>query len=69
MLEIVKYLKVRYLNEKGQDLVEYALLLAFVVAVGAVIVGGSDSISDSVSAIFKKAQKILKSANPATTQG
>lgn len=65
MLEIVKYLKARYLTEKGQDLVEYALLLAFVVAVGAVIVGSDNSISNSVKAIFKKAQSILNAAKPA----
>ena len=64
MLEIVKYLKARYLTEKGQDLVEYALLLAFVVAVGAVIVGGTDSISDSVKAIFDKAKSIMNDAKP-----
>lgn len=64
MLEIVKYLKARYLTEKGQDLVEYALLLAFVVAVGAVIVGGTDSISDSVKAIFDKAKIIMNNAKP-----
>lgn len=67
MLEIVKYLKARYLTEKGQDLVEYALLLAFVVAVGAVIVGGNNSISDSVKAIFEKAQNILNNAKPVAT--
>lgn len=65
MLEIVKYLKARYLTEKGQDLVEYALLLAFVVAVGAVIVGSDNSISNSVKAIFEKAQNILNAAKPA----
>ena len=64
MLEIVKYLKARYLTEKGQDLVEYALLLAFVVAVGAVIVGNDSSISASVQAIFEKAQSILSDAKP-----
>ena len=64
MLEIVKYLKARYLTEKGQDLVEYALLLAFVVAVGAVIVGSDNSISNSVQAIFEKAQSILNAAKP-----
>lgn len=64
MLEIVKYLKARYLTEKGQDLVEYALLLAFVVAVGAVIVGSDSSISASVQAIFEKAQGILSNAKP-----
>lgn len=62
MLEIVKYVKARYLTEKGQDLVEYALLLAFVVAVGAIIVGNDTSISKSVSSIFTKAQIVVSNA-------
>lgn len=62
MLEIVEYLKARYFNEKGQDLVEYALLLAFVVAVGAIIVGSDTSISKSVNTIFTKAQTVLSNA-------
>ena len=33
MLAVLNYLKVRYLGEKGQGMVEYALILAFVVAV------------------------------------
>lgn len=62
MLEIAKYVKARYLTEKGQDLVEYALLLAFVVAVGAIIVGNDTSISKSVSSIFTKAQTVVSNA-------
>lgn len=33
MKEIMEYLKVRYCSEKGQGIVEYALILAFVVGV------------------------------------
>lgn len=37
MLEILKYMKVRYLNEKAQGITEYALLLVFVVAVATAV--------------------------------
>lgn len=63
MLEIVKYLKARYLSEKGQDLVEYALLLALVVVVGAVIVGGTDNIASHVGSIFNKTKNVVNNAD------
>ena len=33
MVEIINYLKARYLSEKAQGIVEYALVLAFVAVV------------------------------------
>ncbi|MBR3624484.1 MAG: pilin protein [Selenomonadaceae bacterium] len=58
MLEILKYLKARYLSEKGQGMVEYALILAFVVAIAAYLsnsggIGGAlkdtfDSVKDEL---------------------
>lgn len=36
------YFKARYLGEKGQGIVEYALILAFVVVVAAAITGSGD---------------------------
>ena len=40
MKEIIEYLKARYLSEKAQGIVEYALILAFVVVVAAAITNG-----------------------------
>ena len=37
MLAVLNYLKARYLGEKGQGMVEYALILAFVVAVAGIV--------------------------------
>ena len=37
MIEIINYLKARYLSEKAQGMVEYALILAFVVALAIVL--------------------------------
>ncbi len=42
MKEIMEYLKVRYCSEKGQGIMEYALILAFVVVVAAAIADGGE---------------------------
>ena len=62
MLEIAKYLKDRYLTEKGQDLVEYALLLALVVAVGAAVVDAG-GIREHVSSIFDSVKSLVIKAD------
>lgn len=51
MLEILKYLKARYMTEKAQGIVEYALILAFVVVVAAAIANGGE-LSSKVSSVF-----------------
>ena len=51
MFTILSHLKNRYLSQKAQGIVEYALILAFVVAVAAaLLVDGS--LSDSVAKVF-----------------
>ena len=42
MKEIIEYLKARYLSEKAQGIVEYALILAFVVVVAAALTNSGD---------------------------
>ena len=37
MKEILRYINLRYLNNKGQGIVEYALILVFVVAIAAAV--------------------------------
>lgn len=60
MLEIVDYLKARYLSEKAQGMVEYALIIAFVVAVAGVALKASTSeglgkaIEDAFDLVSKK---------------
>lgn len=51
MKEIMEYLKVRYCSEKGQGIMEYALIMAFVVVVAAAIGSGSD-LQTKVKAVF-----------------
>lgn len=55
MFTILYHLKNRYLSQKAQGIVEYALILAFVVVVAAVLVG-NDSLSNAISNVFGAAK-------------
>lgn len=50
-----------YLGEKGQDLVEYALLLAIVVGVGFLIYQTS-GLNENIKSIFTNANSVTSSA-------
>lgn len=50
-----------YLGEKGQDLVEYALLLAIVVAIGWLIYN-QIGLKNSIQKIFENASQVTSSA-------
>ena len=52
MMEIIDYLKARYLSEKGQGMAEYALVLAFVVAI--IVAVGTTGLSDAIKSAFAK---------------
>ena len=47
MMEIYEYLKARYVGEKAQGIVEYALILVFVVIVVSVLIDKSMGIDES----------------------
>ena len=51
MKEIIEYLKARYLSEKAQGIVEYALVLAFVVVIAAAVTNGG-GLRDKIQAVF-----------------
>ena len=62
-----------YLGEKGQDLVEYALLLAIVVGIGFLIYQSS-GLNENLKTIFNNASQVTSSAasistSTTTTQG
>ena len=50
MKEIIEYLKARYLSEKAQGIVEYALILAFVVVAAAALT--TSGLRDKVGNVF-----------------
>lgn len=51
MLEILNYLRVRYMSEKAQGMVEYALILAFVVAL-AIVLTNAGGVKGAISNVF-----------------
>lgn len=55
-----------YMGEKGQDLVEYALLLAIVVAIGYLIYQ-QEGLKNNISAIFTAADQLTESAAESAT--
>lgn len=59
MFTVLNYLRVRYLGQKGQGIVEYALILAFVVAVAAALTNGGD-LQKAVSDAFTSAAGLFK---------
>ena len=56
----------RYLEQKGQGIVEYALILAFVVAIAAGLTNAG-GIRDKVSAIFTQVGNTLDTAKTNST--
>lgn len=62
MLEILNYLRGRYMSEKAQGMVEYALILAFVVALAVVLMGDS-GLKNAISGVFNKAATQVNNVN------
>ena len=58
----------RYLEQKAQGMVEYALILAFVVGIAAALTS-SDGIKGAIENTFEKVTTTLNTANGTQTQG
>ena len=70
MLEIVEYLKARYISEKAQGIVEYALILAFVVVVAAAITdagGLKDKVKKAFDGVSKAFDKTATTSTSSST--
>ena len=67
MLTILKYLKVRYidahLDEKAQGMVEYALLIAFLIGVATYLIYGERHEEERVREIFDDASETLNASD------
>lgn len=59
VIEILKYLKARYVSEKAQGIVEYALILAFVAVIAAALFGDK-GIQGSIEKVFENIEGLLK---------
>ena len=53
-------------SEKGQGMVEYALIIAFVAAI-AILVLSNDGLGGAVSSAFNNASEMINSANERAT--
>lgn len=60
MIEIINYLKARYLSEKAQGMVEYALIVA--VVVGIAIAAFNGGLKNAVTNAFNHASTAVESA-------
>lgn len=52
MLEIINYLKARYLSEKGQGMVEYAVVLAGVAAIAAIVFAKGGDLATAIKTMI-----------------
>lgn len=66
MFTILTHLKNRYLSQKAQGIVEYALILAFVVVL-AVVLSSDTGLSGAISKIFGTTADKLSTANTKAT--
>lgn len=57
MFTILEHLKNRYMSQKAQGIVEYALILAFVVAIAIFITTGDGSLKKAIQDVFTDTAK------------
>lgn len=61
MIDEIRIMYLSKLGQKGQDLIEYALLLAIVVGIGYLIYTTS-GLNDNIQSIFSNAKRVTSSA-------
>lgn len=59
MLMYWEHFKARYLGQEGQGMVEYAVILAFVVVVAAGIANGGE-LQTAISGVFTSVENLFK---------
>ena len=60
MFTILYHLKNRYLSQKAQGIVEYALILAFVVAIAIFITNSNGGLKGAIQGLFNDTAEQLK---------
>lgn len=68
MLTYLSFFKTRYLNQKGQGMVEYAVILAVVIAIGVALIGDQGTLATQVknlyTAVFAKTSSLTGTTTP-----
>ncbi len=54
----------KYLGKKGQGMVEYALIIAFVVGIASVAFSGEGGLGDKIRDTFQSAVDVFDKVNP-----
>lgn len=67
MIDEIRIMYLSKLGQKGQDLIEYALLLAIVVGIGYLIYTTS-GLNDNIQSIFTNASNVTSSAAAVATK-
>lgn len=65
MFTILYHLKNRYLSQKAQGIVEYALILAFVVAIAIFITSNDGGLKEAITGVFSDTATKLGAKKPA----
>lgn len=68
MIDEIRIMYLSKLGQKGQDLIEYALLLAIVVGIGYLIYTTS-GLNDNIQSIFTNASNVTSSAATVAKSG
>ncbi len=68
MIDEIRIMYLSKLGQKGQDLIEYALLLAIVVGIGYLIYTTS-GLNDNIQSIFSNAGSVTSSAAAVAKSG
>ena len=61
-MAVLEYLRARYLSERAQGMVEYALILAFIVAVCVAITDPRNGVTKGIQNTFSNVTNTLESA-------
>ncbi len=62
MLEIMYHLKNRYMSQRAQGIVEYAIVIAFVIVIGWALLGTNNGLDVQIKEIFSKLWTLLSTA-------
>ncbi len=62
MLEIMYHLKNRYMSQRAQGIVEYAIVIAFVIVIGWALLGTGSGLDTKIQGIFDNLWALLNKA-------